>query len=256
MSQITKQVKTDAMQGALNCYKNADWFKSQWFKKVYDEVEPFKKENVEGYYGYNNIEPKKLHINITGSNDPKDWKFNMDFWLEKMHIKGNPYELTTPYGGMENKSEIKAHRGIILCYKIMRDIWLKKCQEFKSVEIKGHSLGGGLTIHLAVDLQKNKIFDSKNIVAFPFSAPRVFNQPGAESYDRRVPNTWLYWYCNDIVVKNLFQWFVGHRHVGHWLENQVGKPHMLIPWNWILAITGWHGDHWPHKLLNRMKKEL
>lgn len=264
---ITKKERMDAIQAIVNLSEGAEWFtekKGCKFVEVYDERIPFEYKNMEGAFGFKKDDPETIHIDIRGSNDPQDWKYNFKFFSKRLDIKGDPYEFVIPYDSMKGKSPICAHRGFILCYKEsgLREKILEKVSKggFKKVSIKGHSLGSAMAILGAVDLQKNELVESKNIVCYPFSSPRVFNESGVESFNRRVPNTMLYWYRNDVVVKNLFQVAAGQRHIDHWQSYNVGKMkawEWILPWNFLwMGWFGYSGDHYPQKLQKQMDMEI
>ncbi|MFQ5575826.1 MAG: Mbeg1-like protein, partial [Anaerolineae bacterium] len=96
-----------------------------------------------------------------------------------------------PYQESKNKT-VKVHYGFIQAYKSVRQAVLARARQAPHGRIicTGHSLGGALATLAALDVQYN--LPQKEVVCYTFGSPKVGNDAFAESYNRRVPNTFRF----------------------------------------------------------------
>jgi predicted lipase len=153
--------------------------------------------HVEGFIGFEN---DTMYIVFQGSNGKHDWLSNFNFCKRKI----------VPYDNKE--SDIRIHSGFINQYKIARTflhISVNQYNEFKNINVVGHSLGGALAVLCGVDLQYN--FSDRNISVYTFGCPRVGNRAFIESYITRVPRSYHFKNRlkgdNDIVTTVPFELF-------------------------------------------------
>jgi predicted lipase len=135
-----------------------------------------------------------LYFCHMGSNEGIDWLFNFRFFRKKI-----PYNGTNP--------KIKVHTGFIETYKLVRDIVQAQVGGFRKIIVSGHSLGAALATLCALDLQYN--FPHVDIACLITGSPRVGNTYFADSFDRRVPDTYRMVYQDDIVTRVPFRWMAG-----------------------------------------------
>lgn len=244
---LTIEERIERLQGNLNLYEKQPWYKERGneFRKVYDYVERFDTGNVQGYFGLRNDKPERLDVQFSGSNESLDWLFNFLFKLvSPKEVKSKtPYERVNP--------AIKVHLGFLELYMLVRDQILRKAKDFKEIVCVGHSLGGALATLAAIDIQNNV---QKDIACLPFSSPKVGNKEFVESFNRRIPNTWLYYYGDDTVVRMppSLPFFPQYQHVGEVIE--VPGAIRWLPTRWLTLLTSWPIDHYPDYLLDAMKK--
>lgn len=142
------------------------------------------------------------YIVFRGSNADRDWLTNLDFsrWNAVTDAVLDDKQLDYPEVYGESKSGAKMHTGFTRAYLAVRSEIhgvVRKSPMTRWV-MTGHSLGGALAKLCAVDLQYN--FSPKiTVEMYGFGAPRVGNKAFAESYNRRVPNSWRFVNGNDVV---------------------------------------------------------
>ena len=172
-------------QACINTYKG----QHGKVKQVFDNPIEFSKGDVSGHYA---IEDDTLYIVYQGSHGRADWIDNFKFWKKDVRK-------VKPYGNAD--SDIEVHAGFMEQYKQIRPTihGLMKIKKIKAVVCTGHSLGGALATLTAVDIQYN--FPDKNITCVTFGSPRVGNKAFAESFNKRVPDSWRYVNGDDIVCK-------------------------------------------------------
>jgi len=102
-----------------------------------------------------------------------------DIWAFKRHI---PFTHT---------KRIRVHRGFYRAYMSVRDEILDELITHKTdkVLITGHSLGGALATLCAVDIQKNDIYQTKDIYLKTFGSPKVGNRHFKKSFNKRIINS-------------------------------------------------------------------
>lgn len=129
-------------------------------------------------------------------------------WMNNIQMRQQVY----PYG--DKDTDVRFHQGFMSAYFAVRDRLLPAVEKIDSpqIVITGHSLGGALATIAALDIQYNITSkrSGQEISAYTFGAPRVGNKALAESYNRRVPDSFRYIYGWDIVtrVPRLWQDFV------------------------------------------------
>lgn len=195
-----------AMVLVANAYKDILPYTNEVCHKVMTDPET----DVQAY-----VVPSKdgtLHIIFRGSNSPRDWDTNLNFWKKKIPYKGvNP--------------EIQVHSGFIDAYthpNVRDKIHSFITEDIHSVRICGHSYGAALAVLCALDLQYH--FPCLDIEVVTFGGPRVGNKAFQRSYNARVVKTIRVENGNDIVTKVPFA-FMGYWHVGAKLH--VGKVRKL-----------------------------
>jgi len=182
----------------------------QELAKKYNNYLGFKDEEsgAEGYLF--TTKDNTFVVVFAGSNEEEDWKTNFTYKLQVI-----PYD--------NYKSSIRVHGGYINAYKKVRGIIHDAYKNQKGVIVTGYSMGGALAVLCAVDIQYN--FNPSELFVFPGGAPKVFNKPGADSYNRRVPNTFRFVYGNDIVP--MLPPFCNWHHVGK--EILIGPKRGILP---------------------------
>jgi predicted lipase len=147
-----------------------------------------------------------IFLSFRGSQQLKDW-FN-DF---------NAFHTIYPYGN--KNTDIRVHRGIYQCYLSVRylitDFVAQNFLRKPDVYVVGHSLGGGLATFCAVDLQYNFPELKHNIYGSVSGNPAVFNDAGARSFNRRVPNFRRIFHRRDWVPNLPPKWFGKRLHGGY-----------------------------------------
>jgi triacylglycerol lipase len=142
------------------------------------------------------------YVIFRGSESNTDWITNLNLGQEKVY----------PYAG-ESSSGAEIHKGFAAAYFSMRDEILRYFQQSsqQQVIVTGHSLGGALATICAVDLQYN-FTGQFGIEVYTYGAPRVGNSGFAESFNRRVPQSYRFVHGMDIVPA-LPRFWQGYRHV-------------------------------------------
>jgi len=174
----------------------------------YPDVEPIFIESQDNGFTdtqaavLNQLTSDRLYIVFRGSDKSIDWINNFSFRQQ-----------IYPYG--DGNSEVKFHRGFMMAYFAVRDRLLKAMEKFEGqrVIVTGHSLGGALATIAALDIQYN--LGRENQLAFivnTFGAPRVGNKALAESYNRRITNSYRFIYGWDMVTRVPRDW-QGFEHV-------------------------------------------
>ncbi|MBT9314241.1 lipase family protein [Leptothoe spongobia] len=155
------------------------------------------------------------YVVFRGSDADRDWLTNLDFsrWSAVTDAVLDDRQLDYPDVYEASRSGVKIHSGFTKAYLAARSEIHAVVQ--KSVMTRwvmtGHSLGGALAKLCAVDLQYN--FSPKiSVEVYTFGAPRVGNKAFAESYNRRVLNSWRFVNGND-VVSGLPRRWQRYRHV-------------------------------------------
>ena len=144
-------------------------------------------------------------------------------------------ELIYPDVYSEPSDPVKMHSGFAKAYLSVRDRIHDHIKNSSATRyrVTGHSLGGAIATLCAVDLQYN--FSPQIAVeAYTFGSPRVGNGAFADSYNRRVPDTWRVVNGWDAVVGLPVPW-QGYRHVDTDVKMERG-------FTWRI-ITGSFEDH-------------
>ena len=155
------------------------------------------------------------YVVFRGSNADRDWLTNLDFsrWSAVTGAVLDDKQLDYPDVYGTSSSGVKMHKGFTKAYLSARSEIHAIVQRSTAKHwiVTGHSLGGALAKLCAVDLQYN--FSPKISVAMcAFGAPRVGNTAFAESYNRRVPDSWRFVNGNDVVSGLPRRWQT-YRHV-------------------------------------------
>lgn len=195
------------------------------------------------------------YIVFRGSETDMDWDTNLDFKQEVVEFKQEVIqegivqnrEQVYPYEG-ESKSGAKMHRGFVRAYFSVRDRLHEYFSQYPAARViaTGHSLGGALATLCAVDLQYN-FSSTMTIESYTFGAPRVGNPGFAESFNRRVPNSYRIVNGMDIVPALPRPW-QGYRHVDQ--EYRVGRRFSLN------FLSQRFKDHTLDNYLNSLKEKL
>lgn len=156
-------------------------------------------------------------------------------WITDLKISQQVF----PYKESSNKN-IKVHYGFIEAYQSVRDAVLKGAKEtkLKKVICTGHSLGGALATLAALDIQFN--CPDKEVSCYTYGSPKVGNRDFAESYNKRVPNTFRFVNGIDAVPQIPP---IAYEHVGKELKLQSKEAGQLknamedhFPYNYIKKI--------------------
>ena len=122
-----------------------------------------------------------------------------------------------PYQESKNK-KVKVHYGFIQAYKSVRQAVLDYARQspHRRIVCTGHSLGGALATLAALDVQYN--LPDREIACYTFGSPKVGNDAFAESYNRRVPDTFRFVNEADAIPQTPPG---NYRHVGK--EERIGQ---------------------------------
>ena len=170
-------------------------------------------------------------IVFRGSDDFIDWNTNFQIeqrsyeWSDKekkvykqqmkevAEVVSENNDLIYPDRYSDSSSPVKMHRGFTQAYLSVRDRIHAYVQSSGATRyrVTGHSLGGAIATLCAVDLQYN-FTPQIAVEAYTFGTPRVGNGAFAESYNRRVPNTWRVVNGWDAIAGVPAPW-QGYRHV-------------------------------------------
>ena len=242
-------------QGIINTYK------SKWGKiiKIFDKVEWFEIDNVEGYFGWLDNEPDTIYLLFEGSDEKKDWWQNFKIWikLKTNNIKNlflknvkeeNKNSLIVPYGNID--SDIKVAKGFIEDYFKIRNFIQEKLKGYKKIISGAHSKGHTLTGYSLLDFQfNNPDFPKENLIGITEGGPRMGNKAFCDSFNKRVPYFFRIVNGEDYVTKvplNIqFYWHFGIKiHIGFY------NPICWIPF--IRPIGGLY--HYPKKYIKNIGK--
>lgn len=146
--------------------------------------EHFSSGHIEGVVC--NFDDKDV-VMIFGSNQIKDWLFNLFF----------KFTSETPYPSVTRK-EIKVHTGFYRSYLEIRDFMLNKFKDNKELVIYGQSLGGAVAQFAALDLQYN--YPDMKIKLITTGAPRVGNNEFKKSFNKRFKDYKRYSNGNDMIT--------------------------------------------------------
>jgi len=134
-------------------------------------------------------------VSFRGSENPFKDKGGVKDWiwtdLDAMPIK---YPLDDSKPGLLGIKQQYVHKGFWKAYKVIRKALLKCLEDMigkhtKNVYITGHSLGGSLALHAAMDISQK--FSSKCKV-YTFGAPRVGNANFAKALNKYVAEVFLF----------------------------------------------------------------
>jgi len=130
-----------------------------------------------------------------------DWFTNFFFFFKKM-----PYKRS-------KKSKVRIHSGYVNGYMRLREIihteYVKSRQT--KIFVTGYSQGGGLAKICALDLQSN--FNPNDIELLVGAPPKVFNEAGKISFEKRIPYASFIVYGSDPVSEVPFD-ILGFRKAG------------------------------------------
>jgi len=163
-----------------------------------------------------------LTIVFRGTDSARDWRSN--FMFAKKVI---------PYGNAA--SPVRVHEGFLKAYKSpqVRDRILPLIGgHTKKVRITGHSRGAALAALCALDVHYH--YPQCCLQVLLFGCPRVGNRAFADSYNRRIFQTFNVRNGGDLVT-HLPPALLGYRHVG--VRLRVGKH------SWLLSAR----DHTPRR---------
>lgn len=173
---------------------------------------------------------RMMIISFRGTQQPQDWLTDINAW-----------HTTFPYGNKE--TDIRVHKGFMNAYRSVRGDILahltKSKDEWDSVFVCGHSLGGALAILCAVDIQYNI---TSHVECYPNGNPAVGNDAFVKSYNKRVVNTVRTYMRTDIVPTLPPHWILkrisgGYSHVK--VANPIGPRNIFIGIiNWIKTKRG------------------
>ncbi|MDV3351344.1 lipase family protein [Leptolyngbyaceae cyanobacterium CCMR0082] len=177
------------------------------------------------------------YVIFRGSDADRDWLTNLDFarWSAVTGAVIDNKQLDYPAVYGTSQSGVKMHSGFTKAYLAARSEIQSVVHQSEMTRwlVTGHSLGGALAKLCAVDLQYNFSPDI-SVEVYTFGAPRVGNKAFAESYNRRVPNTWRFVNGND-VVSGLPRRWQRYRHVDERIRFNV-----MFSWR---IISGSLQDH-------------
>jgi triacylglycerol lipase len=196
---------------------------------------------------------QSVTIVFRGSDSSVDWDTNFDTKPERADFDKqvireeivNQRTLIYPYAD-KSESGAMMHAGFITAYFSVRDQIQDyiKTHQITRATVVGHSLGGALATLCAVDLQ----FNCANLAieAYTFGSPKVGNKGFAESFNRRVPDSYRFVDGMDIVAE-LPRWWQGwYAHV-----NAEIRLSPRLSWNLLSAPFM---DHALDKYIARIKK--
>lgn len=175
---------------------------------AYPDVEPIFIESQDSGFTdtqvavLNKLNSDRLYVIFRGSDKSIDWINNFQFRQQ-----------IYPYG--DGNSEVKFHQGFMSAYWAVRDRLLDVMANFEGQHliVTGHSLGGALATIATLDLQYNLgRANDLSFVIHTFGSPRTGNQALADSFNRRVPNSYRFIYGWDIVTRVPREW-QGFAHV-------------------------------------------
>lgn len=150
-----------------------------------------------------------------------------------------------PYEHSGNQ-QVRVHFGFIEAYKSVREAIQDqvKALDMPKLICTGHSLGAALAALAALDIQYNQ--PHREVSVYTFGSPKIGNKAFAESYERRVPQTYRLVYGNDRIptVPPL-----GYEHVGE--LHRLGESRLALN-SMHEAIT----DHLPHNYIQALREAI
>jgi hypothetical protein len=242
------------LQANINEYQDRDWFKERKLQpvRVFYETKRFDNGAFQGYFGYRLEEPGTLFVVDRGSDELLDWLgYNFRFVQKKLNEKVS----TKPVVPYENcNTDILVSEGFRDYYFLGRKAVLEEVSHFKKVEFIGHSLGSTAAVFGALDVQANEILPKENIYCYAFACPRMGNKVFRDSFRRRVPNSVMMYFGDDIVVR--FPLSVFNDYDEPVIENVIcyNDKNYLDPRNWLGKIFGSPADHYPDALYAAIKR--
>lgn len=167
-----------------------------------------KTTDTQGAFGLTNQNAFVIAFRGSEETGVQDWITDLKF-IRQVY----PYQES-------NNRKVKVHYGFIEAYKSVREEVLDavKKSNMDKIICTGHSLGGALASLCALDVQYNT---PKNVRCFTYGSPKVGNAAFAESYNRRVKNTYRIVTKGDIVP--MFP-PLGYHHVGTLHELDYSEP--------------------------------
>ncbi len=276
---LTNKDKAFLVQCCTNCYENK---KGEGIHGTIDwtgllNIKRFNNKEAQGFsadYNHNDYGMIRI-IAITGSNEGSifkgtgDWKFNEE--IEQVSRIGKESDLVVPYGNTDSK--IRWHKGFITFYiNLLRD-WVRSVaidgyNKGMKIWITGHSLGGAETTCAYADLMymfedEIKVDHTKFMIGYAASSPRVTNEEGADSFNKRSKgNFYNEFFGNDSVHSTPPRMWMGYVHVekekrwSNWWSNiqtPVVRSLQLASIGFLPSLAAW--DHDPRKLLAAIKGE-
>jgi len=165
------------------------------------------------------IENNTVYITFLGSATFTDWKHNFMFWKK-------------PYKQMKNLFFV--HAGFLKIYKIVRDrikdFLVKKTDEYSTIVITGHSLGGAIATICYEDvmfMKETSIIKDVVVLSVTTGAPRVFSFLSSSVLKKRMADKINVVYKSD-GVPTIPPVIFGYKHYGRTMQS--GKKNPL----WVL----------------------
>jgi triacylglycerol lipase len=149
-------------------------------------------------------------IMILGSNQIKDWFYNLSF-----------HKRVVPYKEAGTNKKVRVHNGFYKSYLKIRSKIMEIVKDMDNVIFMGQSFGAAISSLAALDIEYNL---QKQCINFITGGPRIGNKHFVKSYNKRVPNTFRYVNGNDLFTGIPFKLF-GYKHISK--EIHLGKKRRL-----------------------------
>jgi len=148
---------------------------------------------TQGFTAYDSVQ-NVIVVSFRGSSNLANWVMNI-----------NTAKRTFPYC-----KGCKVHTGFDKAYHTVEDYIIKhvgmlydkyKCE----VVVTGHSLGGAMAVHAALDIQRKT--DAKVGLFYTYASPRIGNAAFTDYFDTQIVNRYRVTHNRDVVPHIPPQWF-------------------------------------------------
>jgi len=157
-------------------------------------------------------------------------------WKSNMNTIPVPYQFDPePYGFSD--SNVEVHQGFQHAYQSLRSEVRAAIQSLRQTHpsfplyVTGHSLGGAIAQHAALDLAVN---DGEHPIVYTYGSPRLGKVAWADYYEQHVTKSFRVVQNSDVVPR-LAPAVMGFEHAG----KEIWYQKVDNDW-WAFGLTGWH----------------